>query len=91
MTTEPIRWSHAHGNEVVPSSWQMTVGIARGPLHKPGEGGAERLDLLRAQARDVLAHAVRRGTRRRARRSRSSQRIPVDDPVLETTTAFKLG
>ena len=24
MTTEPIRWSHAYGNEVVPSSWQMT-------------------------------------------------------------------
>jgi hypothetical protein len=25
MLAEPIRWSHARGNPVVPSLWQMTV------------------------------------------------------------------
>ena len=25
MIDEPIRWSHAYGKPVVPSSWQMTI------------------------------------------------------------------
>jgi hypothetical protein len=27
MIDEPIRWSHAYGKPVVPSSWQMTLGV----------------------------------------------------------------
>jgi hypothetical protein len=27
MIDEPIRWSHAYGKPVVPSSWQMTPRI----------------------------------------------------------------
>jgi hypothetical protein len=29
MIDEPIRWSHAYGKPVVPSSWQMTVSLRR--------------------------------------------------------------
>ena len=29
MIDEPIRWSHAYGKPVVPSSWQMTVTARR--------------------------------------------------------------
>lgn len=27
MITDSARWSHAHGNRVVPSSWQATLSI----------------------------------------------------------------
>jgi len=29
MLAEPIRWSHASGNRVVPSPWQMTRCVSR--------------------------------------------------------------
>src|SRR5215470_18140318 len=81
----------AHGlrQTVNAGEGKIAVGIAWGTLHEPGEGGAERLDLLSAQAGDVLAQAVRRDTRRRrVRRSRGSDRIPVEGPVLEGLPAL---
>jgi hypothetical protein len=35
MIDEPIRWSHAYGKPVVPSSWQMTFWCAAGDRVQP--------------------------------------------------------
>jgi hypothetical protein len=66
---------------------EVAAGVRRIALHEPGEGGLERLDLLGAEAGDVLALASSgRASHQRGLRglgSRRSQRVPIDDPVLE--------
>lgn len=69
MLTDTSTWSHARGNEVVPSRWQATVGVRGRPAlmfrtgrlvvrPEPGSTGPHSRDLFSGVDPPVLVRSV---------------------------------